>query len=251
MTIRIDGKACECEAGEYIMDVAKRNGITIPSLCSHPALEPGGCCRVCIVEIIDGKDTSIVVSCVYPVEKEIEVRTDTDRVKRQRGMTLAFLYKRAPGSEIIADMCNKYGAPQLDRLKAVTEPNKCILCGLCTRACSELGVGAIATIGRGPEKIVNTPYGDIATACIGCASCAHVCPTKAIAVADTNKTREIWRKVFEFEHCVSCGAVTGTKESVAWAVALSGGKPDGLCAECRKLATAQRIKDCIVFGDET
>ncbi len=41
----IDGKKVSGEKGEYILDVAKRNGIHIPTLCAHPAVEPKGMCR--------------------------------------------------------------------------------------------------------------------------------------------------------------------------------------------------------------
>ena len=241
MTIIIDNNVCECTPGEYVLDVAKRNGLTIPSLCRHPAIEPDGCCRLCIVEIFDKKKSFIAISCAYPIEGEIEVRTDTERVKRQREITLAFLHKRAPGSEVIKNMCSQYSVPEFDRLKTENEPSKCILCGLCARVCSELGTGAITTVGRGADKTVDTPYKEPSAACIGCASCANVCPTEAIAVTDTEKTREIWHRMFEFEYCESCGAASYTKEAIAWAEKLSGAKQDGLCAECRKQAAAKQV----------
>ncbi|MBR2790931.1 MAG: (2Fe-2S)-binding protein, partial [Eggerthellaceae bacterium] len=52
LTITIDGLACECEKGEYLWDVAKRNGITIPALCRSDAFaDHRACCRICIVEV--------------------------------------------------------------------------------------------------------------------------------------------------------------------------------------------------------
>ena len=53
MIIKINGKDCECEKGEYLLTVARRNGIIIPTLCNHPAIEGQGCCRVCIVEVFE------------------------------------------------------------------------------------------------------------------------------------------------------------------------------------------------------
>ena len=98
MIIKINGKDCECEKGEYLLTVARRNGIIIPTLCNHPAIEGQGCCRVCIVEVFERNQGKIVVSCVYPVERECQVFTDSDKVRRERGMILRLLQKRAPDS---------------------------------------------------------------------------------------------------------------------------------------------------------
>lgn len=51
--IVIDGKTCSAEHGEYLWDVAKRNGIEIPALCRSEAFpEHRASCRVCIVEVV-------------------------------------------------------------------------------------------------------------------------------------------------------------------------------------------------------
>ena len=74
LTITIDGKACTCQPGEFLIDIAKRNGIFIPTLCGKQlALRGRGCCRVCIVELVErghskrSKRSKMVVSCIYPV----------------------------------------------------------------------------------------------------------------------------------------------------------------------------------------
>ena len=35
LTITIDGKPCTCERGEYLYDIARRNGIFIPTMCRN------------------------------------------------------------------------------------------------------------------------------------------------------------------------------------------------------------------------
>ena len=70
-------------------------------------------------EVDEGRGSKIVVSCVYPVERECTVFTDSDKVRRQRGIILSLLHKRAPDSQLIAQMCAHYGAPPLERLKPV------------------------------------------------------------------------------------------------------------------------------------
>lgn len=233
MIITIDGKRCSCEKGEKLLAVARRNMIPIPTLCHHESLPGQAACRVCIVEVIQQGRSMITASCVYPVESEIEVLTNSPKVKAERAMILALLRKRAPDSQLIADLCKIYGAPDLGRVK-VSLPGKCILCGLCTRACTELSIGAISTVNRGVTKEIATPYHEPNPVCIGCGSCARVCPTGAIEIVEDEDTRTIWDKTFQLVHCARCGAPIGTREELDYAAQKAGVEPDTLCEHCRK-----------------
>lgn len=233
MIIKINGIPCECEKGEFLLQVARRNGIEIPTLCHHDAFAGQGCCRLCIVEVVTKGRGRIVVSCVYPVDSECEVFTDNEKVRRQRGMILRLLEARAPESEEIRALCEKYGAPKFDRFVKVDE-GKCVMCGLCVKACAELSVGAISTVNRGVAKEIATPYHEASSVCVGCGSCAHVCPTGAIQISETEDTRTIWGKTFPLVHCAECGAVIGTREELSYAAMRSGEEPDSLCSTCRQ-----------------
>ena len=241
MNITIDGKSCQCEKGEYILQIARRNGIIIPTLCHHDGFPGQGACRLCIVEVNEGSGPKVVVSCVYPVSKECVVFTNSDKIRKERGLILRLLQKRAPESEEIKAFCKMYGAPEIDRF-VKADNSKCILCGLCVKACTELSVGAISTVNRGITKEIATPYHEPSSVCVGCGSCAYVCPTGAIAIEETDETRTIWGKTFHLVHCTSCGSVIGTEEELACAAQKAGHEPDTLCGPCRKKELAKAFR---------
>lgn len=242
MNIIINGKSCECEKGEFLLTVAERNGFKIPTLCHHQGVAEQGCCRVCLVEVIENKKSKIVVSCVYPIERECEVLTDSDRVKKNRAVVLMLLKMRAPDSPEIAALCKEYNAVDGSRFKPLDD-EKCVMCGLCARACKSLGTGAISTVSRGIEKKVSTPYDEPSMTCMGCLSCAKVCPTNAIAYEEDDKTRKIWHRSFNLVRCKSCNAIIGTDIELIQAASRSKEEDITLCADCRK----KQMTDVMAF----
>ena len=218
MKIIIDGKTCEAQAGQYIMEIAGQNGIEIPALCHHDALPGQACCRLCIVEI-ESKEAHrrVVVSCVYPVDKEITVFTRSENIVKLRKSILALLKAQAPHAEgAFPAYCLEYGVSIKRFHSCATRKNKCILCGLCTRACEELGNSSIRTVSRGTNKAVSTAFGEPSPNCIGCAACARVCPVNAIELLDEHNIRTIWGKTFSLIACADCGKPFATYEELEW-----------------------------------
>ena len=218
MKIIIDGKTCEAQAGQYLMDIASQNGIEIPALCHHEALPGQACCRLCIVEI-EFKDgwRSIVVSCVYPVKSEITVHTKSDKIVRLRRSILELLKIQAPEAEgAFPEYCREYGVSCEQPCSGEEKNKKCILCGLCVKACDELGNSAIQSVMRGVYKTVAPPFNEPPPDCIGCIACARICPTNAIEYTDDADSRTIWGRTFELAKCLECGKPFATPEEFEW-----------------------------------
>jgi len=179
--IRINGRELEVQAKEgsipTILDAAKQSGVSIPTLCHHPALEPYGSCRLCTVEVEKKGRKRFVTACNYPLEQGLVVETGSDAVKAIRRMILELLAARCPGERRIQDLALEYG---VTRPRFLLEDESCILCGLCHRVCSDLvGVSAINAQNRGVLRDVDTPYGELSEDCIACGACALVCPTSS------------------------------------------------------------------------
>ncbi len=201
----IDGKRVKGDRGETILAVGRREGFVIPTLCHHDALGSDGRCRLCVVEVVRGKRRRIVTSCLYPVEKDIEVFTDSPDVRLVRKTVLELLLARCPDSQTIAYLAHQYGI-HTTRYEKDRDKGKCILCNLCVRACEQIvGVSALGMSGKGPFKKVTTPFDEPSDACIGCGACVVICPTEHIYMEDRKGVRTVWRKKFELARCSVCG----------------------------------------------
>lgn len=198
-TVELDGQAVQARVGETLLDVAKRNGVVVPTLCHDARLAPTGACRMCLVECSDSR--RLVPACRHPVVPGLSIRTDSTRVTRHRKALLA-LYQAdqpelvVPGSELDVWM-RRYGVaagvPQiqsqregrpLDDNGFITfQPDRCILCARCTRYCDEVeAVAAIAVGHRGPQTSIVTAEnrGLLDTSCELCGGCVDTCPTGAL-----------------------------------------------------------------------
>lgn len=214
MKIRINGIECQAQKGEYILAIAQRNNIDIPTLCHDEALPGQACCRFCLVEIRENGWSNVVTSCVYPVTKEIDVVTDSEKLHSMRRTLLKLLLARAPESDVIKSWAEKYSVLPVARFAADTK-EECILCNLCVSACDQLGTSAISTINRGTTKKIATPFDEPPLSCIGCASCVTVCPTGSITMSEDDGIRVIWNKEFKLITCSDCGKAYATAEQLA------------------------------------
>ncbi len=199
MQITIDGKKISFTKGETILEIARRNGIEIPTLCFHPMLEPEGRCRVCLVEA----NARIVTSCDTRAAEGMIINTKTKRLLRLRREAVNLIASSVPPQTLKEDneltrAMKKVGLRKPTYLHHVVQEkdhsskavwrrtDSCILCGRCTQLCSEKqSVDAIAFANRGEETVIvgveEEPLAS--TKCVSCGQCVLACPTNALTEA--------------------------------------------------------------------
>jgi NADH dehydrogenase/NADH:ubiquinone oxidoreductase subunit G len=179
--LRIDGKEVKAREGMTILEAARSAGIFIPTLCYHEKLEPYGACRICIVEVEVRGWTRLVVSCVYPVEDNLVVRTRSEKVDRIRKTLLELMMAHAPDSSQLQELAQEYGA---DRDRFEKEASFCIHCGLCVRYCAEVKkLNAVGFVDRGTRKEISFIPQIASRECWNCKECFPLCPTSYLQAA--------------------------------------------------------------------
>lgn len=179
--LQIDGQEVKAREGMTVLEAARSAGIAIPTLCHHEKLEPFGGCRLCIVEADVRGWTKLVVSCVYPVEPDLVVRTRSEKVDRLRKMILELLLAHAPDAFELQALAKEYGA---DRDRFEKDASFCIHCGLCVRYCAEVKQKhAIGFVDRGIRKEISFIPEIASKECWDCKECFPLCPTEALQAA--------------------------------------------------------------------
>jgi len=191
VSLSIDGQKVDVEKGTTILKAAQQAGIEIPYLCYHKDMEPYGGCRICMVEVTENGLTRLLPACVFPVQENYEVKTNTERVVKGRKIIAELLLARCPDVTAVQNLAKSLGVHSTPFKK---DNKNCVLCGQCVRVCRNVvNVGAIDFVNRGRKRYVGTPFDLPSDVCIGCGSCAYVCPTGAMNMEYENALR--WRNL--------------------------------------------------------
>ena len=204
ITLDVNGRPVECNAGETILTVLRREGVHVPTLCHMEGLPPTGACRLCVVEV-EGAP-GLVPSCSFPAAAGMKIKTRTPRVLEARRTIIELLLASHPDDCLYCNSSGKcdlqklaqnlgvrervFRGPRKDRAmdisspSIVRDPGKCILCGRCVRVCEEIqSVAAIDFIGRGSRSKIGTAFdgGLNVSTCVNCGQCIQACPTGALS----------------------------------------------------------------------
>ena len=87
VTLTIDGREVQVEAGQTVLDAARKLGLDIPTLCYLEKCGPLTSCLACVVKI-NGK---VVPSCATVATQGMVVESETDEVREARRTAMELL----------------------------------------------------------------------------------------------------------------------------------------------------------------
>ncbi len=213
----INGQPVHAEPGQTVLQAALAAGHYIPYFCWHPNLSIAGNCRMCIVDVEDGKGgTWSEIACNMPIEEGMKVLTETESVRNRRKETLQLILLNHP---VDCGICDKAGEcmlqdqhyeyhgerpvsfePKVTATKfhslserIVIDNERCICCSRCTRFTAEVsGSHSLAIQFRGDHSLVRAvedgafdrdPYSD---------NVVDICPVGALLSKDFMYRSRVW-----------------------------------------------------------
>jgi len=223
--VTIDGKQYEVDNNLTIIQAARKNGISIPHFCWHPALSVAGNCRMCLVEV--EKMPKLVIACATQIVDGMVVKTTSDRVVKAQKAVMEFLLINHPldcpicdeaGECKLQDYTYKFSAGvsrfEFDKVRkpkrvelgpnVMLDTERCIMCSRCVRFCDEIA---------GKPQLIFTQRGDhveLTTAPGGkldnpyAMNVIELCPVGALTSRDFRFKARVWDMSSTDTICPGC-----------------------------------------------
>jgi formate dehydrogenase major subunit len=206
VTLEIDGRSVTVPEGTSVMRAAMYADVQVPKLCATDTLKAFGSCRLCLVEIEGRK--GYPASCTTTVAAGMKVSTQSPKLTQLRHGVLDLyisdhpldcatcpanghceLQDMAAAAGITETSYGVTGAKHRPALKDASnpyftfDPELCIVCSRCVRACDEQqGTLALTIQGRGFDSKVSASQSEsfMESECVSCGACVEACPTAAL-----------------------------------------------------------------------
>jgi len=206
VNLEVDGRSVTVPEGTSVLRAAALADIAIPKLCATDSLEPFGSCRLCLIRV-EGRN-GYPASCTTPVEPEMKVTTQSEKLAKLRRNVMELYMSDHPLDPF---ECNAGGKCELHEMARVVglehvrydhggrnhldlavddsnpyfsfDPTRCILCSRCVRACDDIqGTFALTIDGRGFNSLMSPGQHQhyIDSECVSCGACVQACPTDAL-----------------------------------------------------------------------
>ena len=268
INLKINGIAVSVPKGSTVLEAARKAGVEIATLCFMKEKNEIGACRICMVEVNEGRGFRMVTACVYPASDGMEVITNSEKVQKSRKTTLELILSthekkclscvRSTNCEL-QKLCRDYGVEEsaFEGFKPVYEidnstphlvrdNNKCILCRRCVAVCQEQYVSVIGANDRGIDTNIGQAF-ELSlnnTPCISCGQCTAVCPTGALTEKDD--TDKVWEALSDPTKTV----VVQTAPSVRATLGECFGMPIGTNVEGKMVSALKRLGFDKVFDTD-
>lgn len=237
----INNQPFEIKGDETILSFAKRNQITIPTLCDDSRLESFGSCRICSVDVSleENGSSKVMASCHTPITAGMHIQSQSKNIQKLRKNIIELVLTDHPldcltcesnnncelqtvAAEVgIREVRYNNAADHSHYAKDNSHPymrsdlSKCINCYRCVRACDEIqGEFVLDIAGRGfDSKIIKgLSLSFDESACVSCGACAQTCPTAAISDIFQSKSQRAEKKINTI--CSYCGVGCNLEVSV-------------------------------------
>ena len=251
VNIIIDGKNLQVRDDITILQAARENGFSIPTLCYLEGLNEIGACRLCLVEV-KGQQR-LVSSCNTKVREGMEISTRSEKVRMARRLNVELILSQ---HNCNCPACPRNGNCQLQKAATqlgvnmesypkkfrqepwdntfplIRDETKCIKCMRCIQVCDQIQnmhVWDLVNTGK------RTRVGMVQNTCTLCGQCITHCPVDALSARDD--TEKIWQALSDPEKIVIVQPAPAVR--TAWAeeakVPREMATPEKLAAALRHL----------------
>jgi len=268
----VDGQEVKYTDEINILEVIRKSGIEVPTFCYRPDLTLYGACRMCVVEI-EGR--GVQASCTMPPEPGLKIKVNTEKTRRIRKMSLELLLanhdrecttcEKSNNCEL-QELSNKYGIKEVrfgkkeemlpvdtSNPSVTRNPNKCILCGACVRACKEIqGQGVLDFANRGSKTVVTPAFNKnmCDVDCVYCGQCIAVCPTAALTIKSDIDVA--WKAILNEKKTVVAQIAPAVRVAVGEAFGLPAGQDTiGLITAALRKIGFNKVFDTSFAADMT